>query len=174
MANPYDVQYVVTRADVGGLEGGSLTWNGKCYAEGDTIAVDHLDILCFMGEIKPEAPLDNCFPEYCLTADGYPTKGYRVPVLVPANGVVEIHTVPSIDGCAAAGMVCFHYCSPCLYVGYDADPIIDPMDPDGQTGGGADPNPTCRDLIENGVAVETIHMSNPTDADVLVMLSYYR
>ena len=167
MASPYFVDYVVPDGT------GSLTYNRKCYKDGETIKVPQPDICCFMDEVALAEKPGKCFPMYCLGADGYPTAGYRVPILVPAGGAVTIATVPTIEGCAPANMVCFHYCSPCLYVGYNADPITDPADADGQLGGGADPNPTCRDLIDNGEVVETIHMTNPTDSDVIVMLSYY-
>jgi hypothetical protein len=115
-----------------------------------------------------------CFPEYCVGKDGAPTTGYRVPVTVPAGAIFE-QPVAAIEGCRPPAMVCFHYCANCLYVGYDSPPIVDPEDPIAQAGGGADPNPTCRDLVDDktGECVEVLHIYNPSDVDVLVTLSYY-
>lgn len=166
MASPYVFEYTVKDSD------GPIRYADVCYEVGDVIKLKHSDKHCFYELLMPEPEKSCCFPEYCLTADGYPTDGYRVPVLVPAGSTV-VHSVPSIEGCKPAGQVHFHYCANCLYVGYDSAPLVDPEDPNAADGGGADPNPTVRDLIHNGVQVQTIHILNPTDADVLVMLSYY-
>ena len=166
MASPYDFKYEVQEAD------GPLKYRGECYAVGDIINVKHTDKVCFFEDVLPAKDTPCCFPEYCVGKDGASTKQYNVPVLVPAGATVE-EAVASIEGCKPPAMVCFHYCSPCLYVGYDAAPVTDPADPVAQSGGGADPNPTCRDLIEKGVCVETLHIFNPTAEDVIVTLSYY-
>ncbi len=167
MASPYDFLYTVQESD------GVLEYpRGVCHQVGDTIRVPFKDKMCFFEDVLPANEPACCFPEYCVGPDGVPTGGFRVPVLVPAGGTVA-QPVASKEGCAPPAMVCFHYCGSCLYVSYDAPPVIDPEDPNAACGGGADPNPTCRDLIENGVCVETIHIHNPSAADVLVMLSYY-
>ena len=161
MANPFDIPYEVTAADA------PLTYNRRCYAEGEIVQVNQNDIGCFLDDAFPDPELGCCFPEYCDTIED-PTSGYRVPVLVPAGGTI-IQPVASIEGCKPPASVCFHYCGSCLYVGYDAAPVLDPADPVAATGGGADPNPTCRDLD----CIETLHIHNPSDADLLVTLSYY-
>ena len=169
MVSAYAFEYVVQDSD-GPLEypAGSC----KIYQPGESIWVSHTDKMCFFKLLLPEDAPDCCFPEYCVTDKGFTTKGYRVPVQVPAGATIP-QPVAAIEGCAPPAMVCFHYCGPCLYVGYDAEPVIDPADPMAATGGGADPNPTCRDLIENGVCVETLYIHNPSAEDVLVTLSYY-
>ena len=167
MANPNDFLYTVPEGT------GSLSYQGSCYSDGEIVRVKFSDKGCFFKTVVTEELDTKCFPEYCEGSEGYPTDGYRVPVTVLAGGVVSIEAVPSIEGCKPPNTVCFHYCAPCLYVEYNADPIYDAADPNAANGAGADPNPTCRDLIKNGVSVKTIHMANPSDVDVTVMLSYY-
>lgn len=166
MGNPYDTAHVIEEGD------GPLCYNKVVYEEGQSVPLKFGEKLCFE-QTQPSA--DNKpkgFPSYCVDAKGYPTDDYRVIVEVPAMSTSPVD-VASIEGCAPPGMVCFHYCSACLYVGYDAEPVIDPKDPIAATGGAADPNPTCRKLIENGKCVEQLFIHNPTDAPVLVTLSYY-
>ena len=170
MANPYYVDFVVPE-DSAGIEypANSCTF----YKAGDIIKMPKADRAVCAKLVQEESDnLAKCFPAYCLSDDGFPTDGHRVPVLVAAGATV-VQPVASIEGCRPPNMVCFHYCGSCLYVGYDADPVIDPNDPVAMAGGGADPNPTCRDLIENGVCIETLHIHNPSESDVTVMLSYY-
>ena len=166
MANPYDVKYEVPVGD------GPINYAGNCYQDGEIISVKRSDFACFAEFINPDNSQMKCFPAYCIGDSGVSPKGFRVPVLVPAGATVE-QAVSTIEGCAPPNMVCFHYCANCLYVGYDAEPVIDPSDPIAAAGGGADPNPTCRDLIEHGVCVETLFIHNPATTDVTVTLSYY-
>ena len=167
MGSPYDMKYTVPTGT------GEFCYRGKKYSDGDVVSMKREDFLACQKTQMPEELDTKCFPEYCEGSEGYPTDGYRVPVTVLAGGVVAIEAVPSIEGCKPPNTVCFHYCAPCLYVEYDADPIYDAADPNAANGAGADPNPTCRNLIKNGVSVKTIHMANPSDVNITVTLSYY-
>ena len=166
MANPYDIQYTIGAGEA------PIKYRGVCYTEGCTITVKRNEIGCFLDEIRPEPKPDNCFPAYCTCKDGFPVEGYRVPVIVPAGETV-VTSVPVIEGCAPAAQVCFFHCGECLYVGYDAEPLIDPENAAAAAGGGADPNPTCRCLERDGQCIETLHIHNDGAEDVRVMLSYY-
>lgn len=166
MANPYDEDYIVP-ADKAPIEFG-----GHCYQEGDVIKLKRSELACFREQVFPVYD-DKCFPEYCPTEDGWPTDGYRVQVLVPAGGEPVISEVPNIEGCRPPNKVLFHTCGMCIYVDYDTTPLIDPASEVVATGGGADPHPTIRDLTLNGGCIETIHMLNTNDVDVLVTLSYF-
>lgn len=167
MANPYDFPYTVPDGD------GPVQYRGECYADGQVIPVKHSDKGCFFKTVVPETLDNKCFPEYCPTEDGWPTDGYRVQVLVPAGGEPVISEVPNIEGCRPPNKVLFHTCGMCIYVDYDTTPLIDPASEVVATGGGADPHPTIRDLTLNGGCIETIHMLNTNDVDVLITLSYF-
>ena len=163
MANPYDIKYLVK------AEEAPLTYNGECYLADEVIRVKQNHIGCFMGQLPPEEPLDCCFPEYCVGPDGVPFSGYRVPFTIPA-GEVAILPIPSIEGCNPPNKVRFFYCSGCVYLGIDADPLVDPEDPVAANGGGAYPNPTMIDLTG---CEETIHLSSGDASDVSGMLMFY-
>ncbi len=169
MANPHDVEWTVPqgypRVE---FPAGSCNY----FYAGDVITMSEAERSTCQKLLQPEPLKDKCFPEYCLTQDGWPTDGYRVQVRIPANSTV-IHPVPSEEGCRPPNKVSFHTCGMCIYADYDKTPLIDPDSAIVATGGGADPSPTIRDLVTKGVCVETIHMLNPSDSEVLVTLSYF-
>lgn len=164
MANPFDIPYVVSEEEA------PLTYKRACpYEAGETIMVKRNDIGCFLEDILPEPELDCCFPEYCVGADGVPFAGYRVPFCIPPGEVLVI-PVPSIPGCVPAGSVRFFYCSGCVWLGIDSDPIVDPEDPIAIAGGGAYPNPTMINLTG---CEETIHLSSDDPVEVKGTLMFY-
>lgn len=163
MASPFDFVHEVT-ADEAPLE--YPAGSGKCYQAGDMVRVKTTDQSCFYELILPADAPDKCFPEYCVN-EGWPTRGYRNHYEL-APGAVTVVAVPSIPGCAPPARVCFD-AKGCIFVGYDADPVLDATD-----GTGADCNPTCRDLIDKyGNCVTAIHIHNAEDAPIHLCLSYY-
>lgn len=162
-ANPYDVPYVV------GEHESPLTYNRVCYYAGDTIYVKQNDIGCFLEDLPEAEPLDCCFPEYCVGPEGVPFAGHRVNFVVPAGGVAVL-PIPVIEGCNPPGRVCFFFCSSCLWLGVDADPVVDAEDPVSLAGGGAFPNPICIDLTG---CEETLHLATDDATDVKGTLMFY-
>jgi|GEM_PF-4808808 len=163
MGNPYDVPYVVQPEEA------PLEYNHECYQAGDCIMVKQNDIGCFMDPIYPEPPVDCCFPEYCVGDNGVPFAGYRVPFTIPPGECIVL-PIPILEGCAPPGSVRFFYCSSCLYLGIDGDPITDPTDPVAMSGGGGYPNPTMIDL--NGCE-STLHLCTADSVPVDGMLMFY-
>ena len=163
MANPYDIPYVV------GEDESPLTYNRQCYYAGDIVHVKQNDITCFLDEVLPEQPLNCCFPEYCVGPDGVPFPGHRVNFVIPPNDVAII-PVPTIEGCAPPGQVRFFYCSSCVWLGIDSDPIVEADDPLSIAGGAAFPNPIMIDLTG---CEETIHLASDDATPVKGTLMFY-
>lgn len=168
MTTAYSVPYVVPPG-IDSLEYPARS--GNCYKPGDTVWVKQTDIACFLTDMQ-EQEKAKCFPAYCVDDKGYPTEGYRVLVEVPPEETLPV-SVPFLEGCKPPAMVCFHQCGACIYVGYDAEPIMDPEDPAVANGGAPDPNPTCRKIANDDGCVETIFIHNASSVPNLVTLSFY-
>jgi len=165
MGNPYDVEFEVPE----GSPRIEFPAYSCCYFyPGDIIRMSEAEFSTCRKTLMPEPPKDCCFPAYGCPAE----EEFRVPVLVGPGETFE-QPVSLLEGCSPPRKVCFHYCAGCLYVGYDAPPVIDPTDPAAAAGEGADPNPDCRSLVTDDGCVETLHIHNPSDAAVIVTLMYF-